>query len=172
MEEGNSYVPKSSNSASGYRSDEDNNSWLKRHHRQVAKVADGGGQEAADRHLNNLDDPGLSKEESDLTRQAGGAEFVHLTNVQCERKISNGTTKVEQANVTTGNTVLMDKCLKKESPSEILSWRRNHAKILSYAKIMAGTRPELLVHRNKQVCIRKIVGLCFTCTCRDFKKGA
>lgn len=99
--------------------------------------------------LNNLDDPGMPKEESDMIRLAGGAESAQNFATQCEENLKNGTKKFEPKHG--GDTLLMEKCIQKRPLSDKSFWTKNYAQILAYAKLMASSRPELLIHRNYQV---------------------
>ena len=129
---------------SGSESDEDNNSMKNVHNpyfsKRVNKPID----------LNNLDNPGKSKAENDMILLAGGSESAQSRLLECEDFLKSGARRLEPR-IPEGDTILMDKCIQKQPLSAKSFWRKNHAQIFAYARLMAKHKPALLVHRNSQV---------------------
>ncbi len=133
-----------------YESDEDNNSVPKQSPEQRPGSKRIKKSNSRQMELNNLDKgPSLSKEEREMVRLAGGPNEAFSYARQCEDNLKSGVKKMEPMHG--GDTLLMEKCIQKQPLSDKKFWKKNHAEILAYSKIMAQSHPELLIHRNHQV---------------------
>lgn len=132
-----------------YESDEDNNSVPKQSPEQRPGSKRIKKSNSRQMELNNLDKgPSLSKEEREMVRLAGGPNEAFSYARQCEDNLKSGVKKMEPMHG--GDTLLMEKCIQKQPLSDKKFWKKNHAEILAYSKIMAQSHPELLIHRNHQ----------------------